>query len=61
MTVSVGGVDAPVQFAGLTPGFTGLYQINAVIPSGIRPGDAVPITISVNGQTSPDTVTIAVR
>jgi uncharacterized protein (TIGR03437 family) len=51
-TVNIGGVDAPVFFAGLTPGFTGLYQINAQVPAGVTPGDSVPITISIAGQTS---------
>jgi uncharacterized protein (TIGR03437 family) len=60
VTVSIGGVDAPVQFAGLTPGFTGLYQVNAVVPGGVT-GSAVPITLSVSGQTSPSNVTIAVQ
>ena len=41
-------------------GDPGLYQINAVVPSGIVTGDAVPVVISVAGQTSPP-VTMAVR
>jgi uncharacterized protein (TIGR03437 family) len=49
-----------VNFSGLTPGLAGLYQINAVVPADIAPGDAVPVTVSVAGQTSP-VVTIAVR
>jgi adhesin/invasin len=61
VTVNIGGVNAPVLFAGLTPGFTGLYQVNAVVPTGIAPGSAVPITLSVSGQTSPGNVTIAVQ
>jgi uncharacterized protein (TIGR03437 family) len=58
-TVSVGGVSAPVQFSGLAPGFVGLYQVNAVVPSGIQPGNQVPVSITIAGQTSPP-VTIAV-
>lgn len=53
VSVTIGGLDAAVAFAGLAPGFVGLYQINAMIPSGITPGSAVPVTISVSGQTSP--------
>jgi uncharacterized protein (TIGR03437 family) len=59
VTVSIGGQDAPVQFSGLTPGFPGLYQVNAVVPSGV-PGDAVPLVVSVAGQTSP-AVTLAIQ
>ena len=59
VSVTIGGQNAAVQFGGLTPGFPGLYQVNAVVPSGVS-GDAVPLTISVAGQTSP-TVTMAVQ
>jgi uncharacterized protein (TIGR03437 family) len=60
VTVTVGGVSAPVFFAGLTPGFTGLYQVNAYIPTGVTPGDSVPLVISQSGR-SGSSVTIAVR
>ena len=60
VTVTMGGQNAPVSFAGLAPGFVGLYQINAVVPSGIAPGDAVPLTLSVSGQTGPQSL-LAVR
>jgi uncharacterized protein (TIGR03437 family) len=60
VTVTIGGKSAQVAFSGLTPGFAGLYQVNAVVPSGITTGDAVPVVLSVAGQTSP-AVTMAVR
>ena len=60
VTVTIGGTTAQVAFSGLTPGYAGLYQVNAVVPSGISTGDAVPVVLSVAGQTSP-AVTIAVR
>ncbi|HLG95996.1 MAG TPA: hypothetical protein VKX49_06770 [Bryobacteraceae bacterium] len=50
--VSIGNQTAPVLFAGLTPGFVGLYQVNATVPADVS-GSAVPIAISVAGQTSP--------
>jgi uncharacterized protein (TIGR03437 family) len=59
VTVTIGGQDAPVSFSGLTPGFPGLYQVNAVVPDGVS-GDAVPIVVSVAGQVSP-AVTLAVQ
>jgi uncharacterized protein (TIGR03437 family) len=50
-TVTIGGQQAQVLFSGLAPGFSGLYQINAVVPSGISTGNA-PITVGIGGQTS---------
>jgi uncharacterized protein (TIGR03437 family) len=60
-TVMIGGQPAQVQFSGLTPGFAGLYQVNAVVPSGIATGDTVPVTITVAGQTSQAGVTMSVH
>jgi len=59
VTATVGGNAANVQFAGLAPGFVGLYQVNIQIPP-VQAGDAVPLVITQNGMTS-NTVTIAVR
>jgi uncharacterized protein (TIGR03437 family) len=60
VTVTIGGKAAQVAFSGLTPGYAGLYQVNAVVPAGITMGDAVPVAVSVAGQDSPR-VTMAVR
>ena len=59
-TVTIGGVPAPVAFSGLSPGFVGLYQIDATVPAGITPGSQVPVIVSLSGQTSPPS-TIAVK
>ena len=48
---TIGGVDATVQFIGLTPGFTGLAQANIQIPSGLGTGD-FPLVITVGGYLS---------
>ncbi|HEX4136208.1 MAG TPA: hypothetical protein VHY84_16460 [Bryobacteraceae bacterium] len=50
VTLTIGGANAQVLFAGLTPTLSGLYQINAVIPAGVT-GDAVPLVIT--GSASP--------
>jgi uncharacterized protein (TIGR03437 family) len=60
VTVTVGGVPAPVLFAGLTPGYIGLYQVNATVAPGITPGDQVPVVVTAASQSSTP-VTIAVR
>lgn len=60
LTVTIGGANAQVLFGGLAPGFAGLYQVNAVVPAGVASGSAVPVVITVYGQSSP-VVTIAVK
>jgi uncharacterized protein (TIGR03437 family) len=39
----------------------GLFQINAVVPNGITPGNAVPILLIVGQAQSQTGVTIAVQ
>jgi uncharacterized protein (TIGR03437 family) len=58
--VRVGGLDAPVVFSGLSPEFVGVFQINATVPAGVTPGNAVPLVIEIGGRVSRDDVTIAV-
>lgn len=48
--VFVGGKTAPVLYAGRTPGFTGLDQVNFTVPDGVE-GCAVPLVIRQNGGT----------
>jgi uncharacterized protein (TIGR03437 family) len=50
--VTIGDKSAPVAFAGLTPGFVGLYQVNTTIPAGVASGNSVPVALSVAGQVS---------
>ncbi len=59
--VFIGNAEAQVLFAGLSPQFVGLYQINILIPVGALPGDAVPIRINQGGLQSRPDVTIAIR
>ncbi len=61
VTVTIGGQSTTSSFAGLTPGYAGLYQINAAVPAGVSPGGQVPITISVAGKSSGGNVYIAVK
>ena len=51
VTVTIGGQQAQVQYAGLAPGFPGLYQVNVFVPSGLAAGNQ-PVIISVGGQNS---------
>ncbi len=58
--VLIGGISAQVQFAGLTPQFPGVNQLNIIVPQNAPIGSSVPIQIQVGGITSPATFTIAV-
>jgi uncharacterized protein (TIGR03437 family) len=60
VTVTVGGKDAQVLFAGLAPGFVGLYQVNVIVPSGIGAADDVPVVLTEAGATSAP-VTVAIK
>jgi uncharacterized protein (TIGR03437 family) len=57
--VTIGGVPATVSFSGLSPGFVGLYQVNAQIPAASATGNAVPLVLTMGGVQS-NTVTIAI-
>jgi uncharacterized protein (TIGR03437 family) len=48
-TLMLGGKTAEVTYAGLTPSFVGLYQVNFVVPSGLSSGNQ-PLTLKVNGE-----------
>jgi uncharacterized protein (TIGR03437 family) len=49
VTATVGGVEAPVVYQGLAPGFVGLYQVNVLLPTTVTPGDSVEVVIRQNG------------
>ncbi len=59
-TATIGGVNAPVKFAGLTPGFIGLYQVNVQVPAGVMPGPAAPLVLTQAGAVS-NTVMMGVK
>jgi uncharacterized protein (TIGR03437 family) len=56
--VSIGGFLTTPAFAGLTPGFIGLYQINVAIPAAASA--VVDVTVQANGVTS-NTAKIPIR
>ncbi len=51
VTATIGGQPATVSFAGLAPGFVGLWQLNIVVPSGLSSGSQ-PLVVTVGGQSS---------
>jgi len=58
--VTIGGVEAAVEFAGLAPGLVGVYQVNAQVPQEVTPGNEVDVVMTQGGAQS-NTVTIAVQ
>ena len=58
--VTIGGISGAVPFSGLAPGFVGLNQVNVRVPAGVTPGNAVPVVLSIGGQSS-NQATIAVQ
>jgi uncharacterized protein (TIGR03437 family) len=56
-TLSVGGAAANISFAGLVPGYAGLYVINFTVPKTVQ--GSLPVMVSIDGQTS-NTVTLPV-
>jgi uncharacterized protein (TIGR03437 family) len=57
--VLIGGVQAHVDFSGLSPQFVGVNQLNVVVPN-TAPGNSVPLQIQVGGINSPSSITMAV-
>ncbi|MBI1355864.1 MAG: hypothetical protein GC160_16105 [Acidobacteria bacterium] len=51
-TVEIGGVAGEVKFAGLTPGYIGLYQINVLLPSYVPKGLEVPLTVTMGANSA---------
>jgi uncharacterized protein (TIGR03437 family) len=58
--LTIGGKKAQVLSSRLAPNFVGVYEISAVVPEGTPPGDALSVTVTAGGLTSPP-VTMAVR
>lgn len=59
LRVLIDGVALPADqifYAGVTPGFAGLYQINLRLPDGTKPN--AEIRVAIGNQTSPPSLTL---
>src|SRR5262249_18006586 len=60
VTATIGGLDAPVLYAGIAPGEPdGVIQINVQIPAATQPG-AADIVVNVGGVSSQLKVTLTI-
>jgi len=57
-TVTLGGVQLPLLYYGLTPGEVGVYQINVTVPGSVPVG-WLPLVISQGGSSTTLTVRVA--
>ncbi len=60
VTANINGATVPVAFAGLAPGFVGLYQLNLQLPADMPPGLDVVLSVQQAGAIS-NPVTISVQ
>ncbi|HEX5228647.1 MAG TPA: IPT/TIG domain-containing protein [Bryobacteraceae bacterium] len=58
-TISIGGSSATITYAGLAPGFVGLYQFDVVVPS-IGATNSAPVTFSLGGQEGAQTLAMPI-
>jgi uncharacterized protein (TIGR03437 family) len=56
--ISIGGMPCKVEYDGLAPNYTGLYQFNITVPD-VTAGNQ-PLTFSVNGTAGTQTLAVAV-
>ena len=61
VSLTVAGIPANILFAGQAPGFVGVMQINAQVPSGFVPSGDLAVVLTVGPYQSPAGVTIAVE
>ena len=53
VTLTIGGHEMIVSYAGLAPGYVGLYQINLRVPGDRVQGDSLPVVVTIGGVSSP--------
>jgi uncharacterized protein (TIGR03437 family) len=59
-SMTIGGQQASLIYAGLAPNFVGLYQFNVTVPN-VPNNDLTPLTYTLNGAASSQTLFLAVH
>jgi hypothetical protein len=54
------GLPVNATYAGLAPGYVGLYQFNVVVPN-LAASDSVPLTFTLAGAKGPQNLVIAIQ
>jgi uncharacterized protein (TIGR03437 family) len=60
VTVTIGSLTLPAAYAGPAPGFTGLDQVNVLLPASLAGSGTVNVTVSVDGTPS-NVVTVTLQ
>jgi uncharacterized protein (TIGR03437 family) len=59
--VTIGGQPAEVLYAGAAPGLAAVFQVNARVPLGIKPGVKIAVVVAIGEANSQPGVTLAVQ
>jgi uncharacterized protein (TIGR03437 family) len=60
--VFIDGIAATVQYAGPAPSLVeGVFQINALIPAGVRHNMNVPVVVQMEDKQTQPGVTLAIK
>ncbi len=60
LQITFAGVPATVTYAGLAPGYVGLYQFNVTVPN-VAASDTVPVAFKLGSVNGPQSLVIAIR
>jgi len=60
VSAKLGGVDAPVSYANVAPGFVGLDQVNVLLPRSLIGRGEVDVVLTVDGKAS-NTVRVNIK
>lgn len=62
LSLTIGGMPATLTYAGTLPGgVAGALQIDATVPANAPTGAAVPVVLTVGANSSPNSLTMAVK